>query len=417
MKPVHALGTVAAGTVSFSGLYLGAMTVLAARPHACGVSTASRFAIVVPAHDEAPNIASTVSSLTALNYPSDRFSVVVVADNCTDDTADQARLAGAEVMERTNVELRGKGHALDWAFTALLDSTDVDAFVVVDADTLVDPDLLQHAAHHLEHGAEAIQVDYRVRNPGASWRTRLLDVAFTSQHRVRARGRSALSLSAGLRGNGMVFARTLLTRVPYRAFSVVEDIEYAIMLAEQGVAVENCDGTFVAGDMPQTSGDSESQRVRWELGRETMRRDHGLPLMRRAVSRRSALDADLAVDIVMPPMASIVSYLGVGTVAAVAATPLIGRWPLRILGAGWVGLLGHLVAGIAASPSSWRALPAMARVPGYVAWKVAVRGSDAWRDQASGGPTWVRTTRSESLRDDPVSDLSRTSDQSEQRVS
>ncbi len=410
------LATVAATAITAPGLYLGAMTVLAVRPHRCGVATTRRCAVVVPAHDEGPNIAATVESLRSLRYPADHFGIFVVADNCSDDTAERARAAGAEVMVRTNPSLRGKGYALDWALSQLVGAGEHDIFVIVDADTVVDAGLLECAAHHVDNGAEAIQVDYRVRNPSASWRTRLLDVGFTSQHRVRARGRSALSLSTGLRGNGMVFTRALLERVPYRAFSVVEDIEYAILLTERGVTVDYCDGTHVAGDMPQSRSDSASQRVRWELGRSTLRRDHTIPLVRRAFSRRSAVDADMAIDIVMPPMASIVGYLGVGMVVSSMLTPRVGPTPRRILTAGWIALIAHLAASIAWSPSSWRALPAMARVPGYIAWKVMVRGSDAWREQKHSGATWTRTARSESLREDSMAGIGRTDHPTPERV-
>ena len=402
------LATATATAIAAPALYLGAMTVLAIRPHRCGAATTRRCAVVVPAHNEAPNIAATVESLRSLRYPADRFDVFVIADNCSDDTADRARAAGAEVMVRINDELRGKGYALDWALSGLVGAGEHDFFVIIDADTVADAGLLECASHHVGEGTEAMQVDYRVRNPSASWRTRLLDVAFTCQHRVRARGRAALSLSTGLRGNGMVLSRSVLERVPYRAFSVVEDIEYAILLAEDGVVVHYCDGTHVAGDMPQTKADSASQRVRWELGRTTLRRDHAAPLIRRAFSRRSAVDTDMAIDLVMPPIATIVMYLGVGMVASSALTARIGPAPRRTLTAGWIALITHLAAGVAFSPSSWRALPALARVPLYMAWKVTVRGSGAWRRQQRTGATWTRTPRSESLRDNPTAESAQT---------
>lgn len=395
------LASAVASAIAAPGLYLGTLTVLAARGHRCGAATTRRFAVVVPAHNEAPNIAATIESLRSIRYPADRFDIFVVADNCVDDTAERARAAGAEVMVRTDDELRGKGFALDWSLRQLVEAGAHDVFVVIDADTIADPGLLERASYHVDHGAEALQVDYRVRNPGASWRTRLLDVAFTCQHRVRARGRATLSLSTGLRGNGMVFTRALLDRVPYQAFSVVEDAEYAILLAEHGVAVRYCDTTHVAGDMPESSTGATSQRVRWELGRSTLRREHLPTLARRTLTRRSRVDADVAADLLMPPLATIVVYLGAGVVSSTLLASRIGPSPRRTVTASCFALALHLAAGVMWSQSSWRALPAIARIPVYIVWKATVQGSSTWRDQKRSGATWTRTARSESLRDTP----------------
>jgi cellulose synthase/poly-beta-1,6-N-acetylglucosamine synthase-like glycosyltransferase len=99
-------------------LYLGALALLSVppRPPTAPVSPGLTFDFVVPAHDEANGIAATVKSLQAVDYPKHLFRVVVVADNCTDDTAERARAAGAVVLERFNQELRGKGYALASAF-------------------------------------------------------------------------------------------------------------------------------------------------------------------------------------------------------------------------------------------------------------------------------------------------------------
>src|SRR4051812_25920841 len=104
-------------------------------------SNGRRFRIIVPAHNESAGIADTVRSLLAIDYPKSLFDVLVVADNCQDDTAEQARSAGAQVLERKHDELRGKGYALHYAFERL--PADVDAVVVVDADTLVSNNLLR----------------------------------------------------------------------------------------------------------------------------------------------------------------------------------------------------------------------------------------------------------------------------------
>ncbi len=393
------LGVAGAAAVAAPALHLGVLTAAGAKPHRCGRTTSTRFAIVVPAHDEAESIGATLESLATLDYPADRRHIVVVADNCTDDTAEIARKHDVTVLERFNDDERGKGYALDFAFGQLLADPDVDAFVVIDADTTVDRHLLACASFHIEQGASAIQVDYRVRNPETSWRTRLLDVAFTAKHLIRGRGRDALGCSIGLHGNGMIFARELLSTIPYAATSVVEDIEYGMMLVDAGRIVEWCDGTHVAGDMPGDADSAVSQRVRWELGHAEMRDRYGWAMLLPALRTGDHVRADAAIDVLTPPLGTVVGGLAGATLVGGVARRWLGSAPLRVVTLGWLALGFHVVMSIGRSPSSWRALPAIARVPWYLAWKVGVRTSSVWQTQARDGAVWTRTERSDAAQD------------------
>ena len=101
------------------------------------------FALVVAAHNEEQVIEHMVESLTKLNYPKDKYSVFVIADNCTDKTAEIARNAGAEVFERYNTTERGKGFALEWMFDKIYNmERKYDSVVIFDADNIVDKDFL-----------------------------------------------------------------------------------------------------------------------------------------------------------------------------------------------------------------------------------------------------------------------------------
>ncbi|MBC7794808.1 MAG: glycosyltransferase, partial [Clostridia bacterium] len=199
--------------------YLGFLALFASAPAKpiYGGATKS-FAVVVPAHDEETGITDTVRSLLAVDYPSELRHVLVIADNCSDATAARAREAGATVLERTHHALCGKGYALEYAFERIMSEAVVDAVVVVDADTVVEPSLLRAFDRLLTAGAEAAQAEYGVRNRDASWRTRLMTVALAMFHRTRSITRERLGLSCGLRGNGMCFTTALLARVPHRAY-------------------------------------------------------------------------------------------------------------------------------------------------------------------------------------------------------
>ena len=360
-------------------------------------SRSRNFLVVVPAHNESENIALTLASLANVNTKTHKVCVIVVADNCTDDTAGVAARSGAKVVLRAS-DRRGKGHALSWFFEQWIDDETLDAFVVIDADTIVSSNLLDVLAAHLDAGALAVQADYRVRNPAESWRTRLIDVAFTCRHHVRARGRTQLGGSAGLFGNGMAFSREVLRRVPYSAVSAVEDLEYATVLAANGIPVAFAETAWVAGDMPGSTQAARSQRLRWDLGRRAVRRAHGPQMIVDSIRLSDPLRADAAIELYLPPLGSIAALLA--AVSALAAIPRFASpYASGALVLGRTGRSAHVIAGVARSTDPLKSLAALGRVPTYLCWKLALTSSQAWRSQRTSKVEWTRTERSSSLRE------------------
>jgi cellulose synthase/poly-beta-1,6-N-acetylglucosamine synthase-like glycosyltransferase len=350
-----------------------------------------RFDVVVPAHNEEAGIADTLASLHAVDYPRERFRVVVVADNCTDRTRDRAEAAGARVLLRDDPGRRGKGWALSFAFERLLAEGWADAFLVVDADSVVTANLLAACAGRLPAGAQALQARYAVRDHERSWRTRLLHLALTLFHDIRSEARERLRLSCGLRGNGMAFSSRLLREVPHAAFSLTEDLEYGVRLGLAGRRVGYVGEASVFGEMAATESASRTQRRRWEAGRLLLARELLPPLLREAWRSRSPMLADLALDLLVPPLgylalaavlgllASLLGIaLGFGTLLAAAV------WGLAVL-----SLLTYVARGFARSGLGSRGLLDLLRVPGFVAWKVLLwlRPDRRWRGE------WVRTPR------------------------
>ena len=148
------------------------------------------FDVIVPAHNEAA-VGATVADLLRLDWPPDRFRVVVIADNCTDSTALNAKEAGATVVERVDPVRRGKGYALQDVFQWSRSQGLAEAVAVVDADSTASANLLQSFAARIEQGACALQAHYGVLNADASWRTRLMSIALGSIHKLRSRARVA----------------------------------------------------------------------------------------------------------------------------------------------------------------------------------------------------------------------------------
>ncbi len=348
-----------------------------------------RFRFVVPAHNESAGIASTVQSLLGVDYPKSLFDVLVVADNCQDDTAAQARAAGATVLERQDAEKRGKGYALLLAFSNL--PPDVDAVVVVDADTLVSPNILRAFAARRERGAVAAQADYAVRNPNASWRTRLIAIAFGAFHIVRSRARERLCLSCGLRGNGMCFSAALLAEVPHDAFSIVEDVEYGLRLGEAGYRVHYADEAHVYGEMVSSAAAASSQRRRWEEGRKELVRRNGTRLLRAGFAKGNRVLVDLALDLLIPPLSRIAVSSVLGGLAA-SALAYFGHTPT--ISAGLFGfcvlaVVAYVLRGWSVSGTGLRGLIDLGLAPVYIIWKASLRLRKASRPTSS----WVRTKR------------------------
>jgi cellulose synthase/poly-beta-1,6-N-acetylglucosamine synthase-like glycosyltransferase len=343
-----------------------------------------RFDVIVPAHDEEALIGRVVRDLRYSDWPRGAFRILVVADNCTDRTAVLARSAGAEVLERHDVELRGKGHALEHAFRASRAHGWADAVVVVDADSEVSPNLLAAFAARLENGAHAVQAHYSVLRPRESWRTRLLCIAMAAFHRVRSRGRERLGLSCGFRGNGWCVTHTLLEHVPYRAFSLAEDVEYGIELGLAGYRVHYADEASVDAEMVIDGASAASQRRRWELGRWQLLRSKTAELLRAAGRRRSPVCLDLALDLLVLPLSYIV--LNVAALLTVAAT--MAPWEAGAIAWLWVGsacaasVLLYVLRGWQLSGIGAIGLVDLARAPFFLMWKVLLllrsRGSLAW---------------------------------------
>ncbi len=382
--------------------YLLLLTALSSRPEperlpVPGIrAPKTRFRICVPAHDESAGIGATVESLLAIDYPRELFDVLVIADNCSDDTADQARRAGAVVLERRSETERGKGYALHHAFERLPEN--VDAVAVIDADTLVSPNLLRAFEARLLAGAHAVQADYAVRNPNAGWRTRLIAIAFGAFHIVRSRGRERMGVSAGLRGNGMCFSASVLRQVPHEAFSVVEDVEYGIRLAEAGFRVFYADEAHVYGEMVSNARAARSQRERWEGGRAALTRKYAARLLRKALSG-DKLCFDLALDVLVPPLSRVAVLASVG-LSVVAAANLLGvRLPLSraVYGTSVFSVIAYVLRGWAVSGTGARGLVDLALAPAYIVWKATLAGRPARSDAE-----WVRTARERAERERPA---------------
>lgn len=369
------------GTLELALLTFGSLLPLGRR-RAAPPSKPLRIAVVVPAHNESAGIARCVRSLLACDPAGNEFAVLVVADNCTDDTAERAAAAGARALVRQNPVERGKGYALDFAFQTVL-AEKFDAALVVDADTVVEANFIAAFGRQFAAGADAVQCRYLVSNVDASIRTRLMNVALCAFNVLRPRSRDRWGLSTGLFGNGFGLSAETLRAIPYDAVSVVEDLEYHLRLVRAGRRVRFADETTVRADMPTGGRGAQTQRARWEGGRFRMLAEVG-PALLGDLARGRARMLEPLLDLLLLPLAFHVLLL--------LAALVIPFAPTRIFAAAGLALVGlHILAALFVGGGGWKDLAALAAAPFYVAWKVMLL--PAVLRTARQDAEWVRTER------------------------
>jgi cellulose synthase/poly-beta-1,6-N-acetylglucosamine synthase-like glycosyltransferase len=375
----------------------------ALRPGVPGPAVAIRTTVIIPAHDEELGIGATVESLRAQLAAGD--TVVVVADNCTDTTAEVARRAGATVLERHDTALRGKGHAITFAVAALRKSPP-DVVVLVDADCRVAPaDGVQRLARAAASAGRPIQAEYLLGTSASPNARQVVSaLAILVRNRVRPRGMHRLGLPCQLTGSGMAFPWALLEAAPSGESNLVEDLVLGLELSLRGTPPLLCPEVSISSELPEGDQPLFKQRRRWEHGQLSTLLAFGPRLVLAGLARaRLGLQA-LGLDLLVPPLALLVMLLcGLATLSGAAAILGQGYVPLAASGA----LLGCVALAVGRAWWSFARdtvpLSALLSAPLYVAWKVPlyvgllVRGKHA---------AWERTARKgESERSSDSTDL------------
>jgi len=235
------------------------------------VEISFRFLILVPAHNEGENLIPTLSSLRRLDYSTHLFDVVVIADNCTDRTASVARQNGCQVWERSDPLRRGKGHALGWAL-GRMPSESYDAVAIIDADTQCSSNLLKVFSRELRFEETPVQasVELAFSAESPSWLSMTTRAAQRAEESYVSVPRSRFRLYQGLQGTGFCIPVKVLGDVPWMAFSICEDLEYAFQLATKRVAVRFVRDAIVTSAMTGRLEYATRQRQRWARGTYTL---------------------------------------------------------------------------------------------------------------------------------------------------
>ncbi len=284
-----------------------------------------RFRIAIPAHNEEAVIASLVGDLKSLSYRPDFFTISVLADRCTDQTAAKAGAAGAEVWERGEGP-DGKGAVLRW-FLESQPLASEEALVVVDADNRVPADFLERLSDEIDAGGHVLQAYLDVSNPDASPIATASALSYWASNRMVQLARANLGWTADLGGTGMCITAAALAAAGGFRDSLVEDQELGVRLFLAGHNVRWLHDVRIADEKPAETGVAIRQRSRWVAGRRDVARAYFGRLLR----HRSPASWDLGLRLVQP------SRMGVALLsAAVAVASALGLalWAWWV----WAGL-------------------------------------------------------------------------------
>ena len=326
---------------------------------------AVRFLVLTPAHNEERVIDRGLASIMSDRRAQDQ--VLVVADRCSDRTADIARSLGAQVLERGPDEVPGRAAARQ-AGLEYARALDWDVVLMLDADSVIEPGFFAACEHALASGVGAVQARSESK-PGRTLATEASLAAFTLQGITIPRGRDRLGLSVRLRGTGMAIRREIVYSHRFRA-PASEDLFFTLDLLLDGAHCRHVDSARLRSLGASTWGTFGGQKVRYEAGRMAAARTFVPRLIRQAVARRDGACLEAAWFLVSPPFA--VGALSL--LVAVGLAALAGAWPVAaVFGAAFGLLVLVLLTGLIQSRATPRTWLALCVAPWYLVWKAVVQ--------------------------------------------
>lgn len=259
-----------------------------------------RFAVIVPAHNEEKVLGKLLSNLEQLDYPKSLYDIYVIADNCTDNTAAIAANKKVAVMERFHKHLKGKGHALEFAFdrlgfTSPLSECGYDAVAVFDADNLVAANYLKVMNNRILSGEKLIQCFIDSKNPDDSWITSAFSITFWLNNRFAMQARSNIGLCAALAGTGMCISAGVLKKIGWATSTLTEDLEYSIKALLHGYRTTFAYETRIFDEKPLSLYASCRQRLRWARGQINVALKYIPLLLCRGVRERNLVKVEGAL--------------------------------------------------------------------------------------------------------------------------
>ena len=347
---------------------------------------APSIAVLIPAHNEAGRIAGTIERLRREAPKATR--ILVVADNCSDDTASLARDSGAEVVERSDPLRRGKGFALAFGCEWLTPNPP-EVVVVLDADCAFVPGGFAPLALAAAQGTPAQAVNLLDPDLAAPPLVQISSFALLVKNLLRGRATSRIGGTALLTGTGMAFPWAVFADAPLATGDLVEDLGLGLTLTRAGVRTRLIEQAQVRS-MPAPQADALVQRKRWEHGFLATALRTAPRLIVAGVTKGSRAQLALGAHLLVPPLALLFALSALVLTALLGLGLLTGYWlPALALCIGLSAASGTTLLAWLNTGRAWLSPAALLRAPLYILWKLPLYA----RFLIAPETRWVRTRR------------------------
>jgi cellulose synthase/poly-beta-1,6-N-acetylglucosamine synthase-like glycosyltransferase len=349
----------------------------------------TKLAVVIPAHNEANGISKTIEAINPQLRPQD--CLLVVADNCNDDTALIARQLGANVIERQSVNQLGKGYALEFGIQHLRQTVSPDIVIFVDADCSVDRGSIDSLASQALQTNRPVQGIYLMEKPQEySLKASISAFAFKVKNLVRPLGLANLGQPCLLTGTGIAMPWQAVQSINFATSSIVEDMRLGLDLAVAGYAPMFNTQAKVMSRLPEGEQASTTQRTRWEHGHLQIVSEYVPCLLRQALAQRRLGLLVLALEIAILPLSLLLMVTMAMFIVSTIIAFILGIWlPAFIAGLALLSLGVGIVIAWRCHGRSDITLRDFLAIPSYVLWKIPLY----FRYLVKPERDWIRTER------------------------
>lgn len=261
-----------------------------------------KYAVLISARNESAVIGNLIASIQTQTYDKDLVDIIVVADNCTDNTATIAKNAGAIVYERFNQQKIGKGYALNYAFQKIENTHGIefyDGYFIIDADNILEEDYIEQMNHVFDNGYRVVTSYRNSKNMGSNWISYGYALWFLREAKFVNNVRMMLGVSCAVSGTGfLVSSEIIKENQGWKHFLLTEDIEFSVDTMLKGEKIGYCGEAVFYDEQPETLQASWHQRMRWSRGFYQVFFKYGKQLATRCVKKRDFSCYDMLITLV-----------------------------------------------------------------------------------------------------------------------
>ncbi len=377
--------------ILFIQVFLSVFPLRKVKNSADSISVFNSVWVLIPAHNESINIIPTLESLS--NQTISDFKVLVVADNCVDDTAQVARNAGVRVIERFDDSRRGKGYALDYGIQYLnANGFQPEFLVIVDADCVLDKGALVALIKKAKEYNIPVQACYLMKSAtNANLKTKIAEFAWLLKNYVRPLGFMRIGLPCQLTGSGMAFPWHLISQVSFATGHIVEDMKIGLEFANIGAAPVFCPEAIVYSEFPVNEEGAKTQRTRWEHGHLGIIFKDVPKVLFNAICQKNASFFAMGVDLLVPPLSLMallmMSWIIIGGFMSLISSAFIPVFIIAVII--FTIFAGTILLFWAAYGRKIVGLTTLLSIPYYILMKLPIYIKFIFNRQAD----WVRSKR------------------------